>query len=51
MAVKRARVNEEDYIHYNPVKRGYVDERVHWRYSRARNYASEQGMIEIYQIW
>jgi hypothetical protein len=39
-----------DYIHYNPVKRGYVDEPVHWRYSSARNYAGEQGMIEIAQI-
>ena len=28
-----------EYIHYNPVKRGYVDEPVHWRYSSARNYA------------
>jgi hypothetical protein len=28
-----------EYIHLNPVKRGYVDEPVHWRYSSARNYA------------
>ena len=26
-----------DYAHNNPVKRGYVDEPVHWRYSSARN--------------
>jgi hypothetical protein len=26
-----------EYIHLNPVKRGYVDETVHWRYSSARN--------------
>jgi len=25
-----------DYIHYNPVKRGYVDQPEHWRYSRVR---------------
>jgi REP element-mobilizing transposase RayT len=25
-----------DYIHDNPVKRGYVDDPVHWRYSSAR---------------
>ena len=40
-----------DYIHCNPVKRGYVDEPVHWRYSSARNYAGGQGMFEISQIW
>ena len=28
-----------EYIHGNPVKRGYVDETIHWRYSSARNYA------------
>ena len=40
-----------DYIHYNPVKRGYVDKPVHWRYSSARNYAGGQGMIEITRNW
>ena len=25
-----------DYIHFNPVKRGYVDKPEHWRYSSAR---------------
>ena len=36
-----------DYIHYNPVKRGYVDLPEHWRYSSARNYAGQTGLIEI----
>ncbi|MGA7748596.1 MAG: hypothetical protein WCA63_00450, partial [Gallionella sp.] len=36
-----------DYIHANPVKRGYVDRAEHWRYSSARNYAGEAGLIEI----
>lgn len=36
-----------DYIHANPVKRGYVDRPEHWRYSSARNYAGEAGLIEI----
>ena len=27
-----------EYIHYNPVKRGYVDLPEHWRYSGYRNY-------------
>jgi REP element-mobilizing transposase RayT len=40
-----------DYIHLNPVKRGYVDEAVHWRYSSARNYEGNEGMIEIERGW
>lgn len=35
------------YIHENPVKRGYVDEPEHWRYSSARNYAGMKGVIPI----
>jgi REP element-mobilizing transposase RayT len=36
-----------DYIHANPVKRGYVDKPEHWRYSSARNYAGQAGLIDI----
>jgi len=36
-----------DYIHHNPVKRGYVDEAMHWRYSSARDYEGGEGLIEI----
>ena len=36
-----------EYIHNNPVKRGYVDETVYWRYSSARNYDGLDGLIEI----
>ncbi|MNG28006.1 hypothetical protein D3C84_1132010 [compost metagenome] len=39
-----------DYIHFNPVKRGYVDLPEQWRYSSARNYAGMEGLIEI-QRW
>jgi putative transposase len=35
------------YIHMNPVKRGYVREPKHWRYSSAVNYAEGEGLIEI----
>ena len=35
------------YLHYNPVKRGYIDEPVHWRYSSARNYAGMEGLLEV----
>jgi len=36
-----------DYIHANPVKRGYVDLPEYWRYSSAANYAGLDGLIEI----
>jgi putative transposase len=36
-----------EYIHHNPIKRGYVDRPEQWRYSSARNYAGEEGLIPI----
>jgi len=35
------------YIHYNPVRRGYVDEPEHWRYSSARNYANLEAVLDL----
>ena len=40
-----------DYIHQNPVKRGYIDNAIYWRYSSARNYAGEQGLLEVCREW
>ena len=40
-------IQKIEYIHYNPVKRGYVDEPEHWRYSSARNYAGLEGLLEV----
>ena len=40
-----------DYIHNNPVKRGYVDLPEHWRYSSARDYARQKGLITICRAW
>ncbi len=40
-----------EYIHQNPVKRGYVDEAVHWRWSSARCYAGMDGMVEVFTGW
>jgi len=40
-----------DYIHQNPVKRGYVDNACDWRYSSARNYYGENGLIEVATDW
>ncbi len=40
-----------EYIHNNPVKRGYVDEPTHWRYSSARNYANQSGLLPVVTEW
>ena len=40
-----------NYVHNNPVKRGYVDEAEHWRYSSARVYSGESGLLEITKNW
>ncbi len=40
-----------EYIHHNPVKRGYVDKAEHWRYSSARNYAGSEGLLEVCFDW
>jgi putative transposase len=36
-----------EYIHHNPVKRGYVDDPSHWRYSSDRIYHGESGLLKI----
>ena len=35
----------------NPVKRGYIDEALYWRYSSARNYAENLGLLEVCTDW
>lgn len=40
-----------DYIHLNPVKRGYVDEARHWRYSSARDYEGIDGPVDVEKSW
>ncbi|OAI40479.1 transposase [Planctomycetaceae bacterium SCGC AG-212-D15] len=40
-----------EYTHNNPVRRGYVDDPVHWRYSSARDYAGMPGLIEVCTRW
>jgi REP element-mobilizing transposase RayT len=40
-----------DYIHLNPVRRGYVEEPEEWRYSSARNYAGRPGLLEVLTDW
>jgi putative transposase len=39
------------YIHENPVRRGYVDDPEHWRYSSARNYAKLKSLVSVTTDW
>lgn len=39
-----------DYIHNNPVEAGFVTEPSHWKYSSAKNFADERGVIEIDEL-
>jgi len=40
-----------EYMHLNPVRRGYVDRTEHWRYSSARNYVlDDHSVMEIDQL-
>jgi len=43
--------NKIEYIHNNPVKRGFVDEPWYWRYSSARNYRGMDGLIDVEMDW
>ncbi|WP_162428664.1 REP-associated tyrosine transposase [Pontibacter pudoricolor] len=36
-----------DYIHQNPVRAEWVDEPEHYRYSSAKNYAGEAGLLKV----
>ncbi len=50
--IKDARMMAQkiEYIHYNPVRRGWVDRPEHWRYSSARNYMGVPGLISIEKL-
>jgi hypothetical protein len=40
-----------EYIHNNPVCRGYVEDAAHWRYSSVSNYSGKPGLIEEATEW
>ncbi len=40
-----------NYIHYNPVKHGYVDDSDMWAWSSVHNYAEAQGEQWLAQTW
>ena len=44
-------IQKIEYIHQNPVKRGYIDEPNHWRYSSARDCDGMNGLLDIERLW
>ncbi len=44
-------IDRINYTHNNPVKRGYIDEAMHWRYCSARNYEGTKWLIDICRVW
>jgi putative transposase len=40
-----------EYIHHNPVKRGYVERPEHWLNSSARDYLGMKGPLEVCKHW
>jgi putative transposase len=40
-----------DYIHNNPINRGFVDIAEHWNYSSARDYNGVKGLVEVETEW
>jgi len=48
---EKTMIQKIEYIHNNPVKRGYVDEAQHWRYSSARDYDGVDGLLCMEKMW
>lgn len=40
-----------EYMHINPLRRGYIDDPLHWRYSSARAYAGMHSLLEVCTDW
>jgi putative transposase len=40
-----------EYLHNNPVRRGYISDPTHWNYSSARNYAGMSGLLPVVTDW
>ena len=51
METPKMTADRVNYIHHNPVRRGYVDEAEDWRYSSARNYSGRKGLLEVCTEW
>ena len=44
-------IQKLEYVHYNPVRSGFVALPEHWRYSSARNYLGQEGLIPVCMDW
>ncbi len=44
-------IDRINYIHNNPVKRGYIEDATFWRYSSARDYDGVEGLIDVERGW
>ncbi len=44
-------IQKIEYIHNNPIRRGYVDEPKHWRYSSAGDYEGLKGLLDVETDW
>ncbi len=52
MIYSRKMMNQKlEYIHNNPVKRGYVDKGEEWRYSSKRCYLGKDGLLPVCTEW
>ena len=51
IASEEMMIQKLEYMHNNPVRRGYVDAPEHWRYSSARNYLGLRGLIDVTTNW
>ncbi len=40
-----------DYIHYNPIEAGFIDEAEAWVYSSAKDYSGSKGLLEIIPLF
>jgi REP element-mobilizing transposase RayT len=48
---RKMMIQKIDYIHFNPVRRGYVDDPLYWRYSSACNYSKGTSLIPVCTDW
>ncbi len=48
---EKTMIQKIEYIHNNPVKRGYVDSAEDWRYSSARDYVDKKGLLDIEKMF
>ncbi len=51
MEVEEVLRQKLEYMHNNPVQRGYIEKPEHWRYSSACDYSGGVGLIDVFKAW